>query len=224
MKVLILTNGEYGDYSFCKEDLNYYNPMKCNGIHEMTYDFIICADRGMMHALKLGITPNLIVGDFDSGRSEDLAYYKKHHIPIEYFKPEKDETDTEIAILRAIENGASEITIYGGIGSRIDHSLANIHLLYTLLERGIQGRLMNPNNTVYLINKKIILKGQKGDLVSLIPFAGEARGITSQNLGYSLKKSTLKIGVSRGISNYMTAEEATIDVEEGMLIVVKARD
>ena len=174
MNVLILTNGEFGDYKFCKRD----------GIEKKPYDFVICADRGMAHATRLGIEPDLIVGDFDSGSSEDLAYYKAKNIPIEIFNPVKDETDTELAIKRAVEKGATSITVYGGIGSRLDHSLANVHLLYPLLELGIKGRLMNPNNTVYLVNKQIVLEGEEGDLVSLIPFAGNVKGVATQNLGY----------------------------------------
>lgn len=213
MNVLILTNGEYGNYAFCEEDQQ-----------KVTYDFIICADRGMGHAIKLGIKPDLIVGDFDSGSQEDLAYYKSQGIPVEVFSPMKDETDTELAIKRAVEKGASRITVYGGIGSRLDHSLANVHLLYYLLKQGIEGRLMNPNNTVYLVDKKIILEGEKGDLVSLIPFTAEAKGITTQNLGYPLKDENLAMGISRGISNYMTTNQATLTIQEGMLIVIKARD
>lgn len=211
MNILILANGEYGDYIFCKQDT-------------LSYDFIICADRGMAHALKLGIKPDLIVGDFDSGNHEDLAYYKSQNIPVEVFNPMKDETDTEIAIKRAVEKGATHITIYGGVGSRLDHTLGNVHLLYGLLQKGIQGRLMNPNNIVYVVQNKIRLSGEVGDLVSLIPFAGDAKGITTKNLGYPLNKATLKAGTNMGVSNYMTETQAEVSLEEGVLVVIKAID
>lgn len=214
MNVLILTNGEYGDYEFCKND----------GIEQIPYDFVICADRGIRHAIKLGIQPHLIVGDFDSGSQEDLAYYREKHIPIEVFNPMKDETDTELAIKRAVEKGATSITIYGGAGSRLDHTLGNVHLLYTLLKSKIQARLMNPNNTVYMIDECIMLEGKAGDLVSLIPFAGNVKGVTTQNLGYPLEKATLKVGTSLGISNYMTESKASVWIEEGTLLVICARD
>ena len=211
MNVLILTNGEYGNYSFCKEDYQ-------------KYDYVICADRGMKHARKLGIVPHLIVGDFDSGSKEDLLYFREQGIAIESFAPVKDETDTELAIKRAVNIGATSITVYGGIGTRLDHSLANVHLLYGLINLGISGRLMNPHNTVYLVSNEIILEGEKGSLVSLIPFAGDAHGITSQHLGYPLSNATLKMGTSLGISNYMTEKVAKISVEAGILIVICARD
>lgn len=214
MNVLILTNGEYGNYEFCKKDQQ----------EGWTYDYVICADRGMQHAKKLGITPNLIVGDFDSGSQEDLAYYKARQIRIETFNPEKDETDTEIAIKRGVAKGATSITIYGGIGSRLDHSLANVHLLLPLLEEGIKARLMNPNNTVYLVNDMIHLKGHKGELVSLIPFAGPVHGVTTSHLAYALNQATLKMGSSLGVSNYMISEEAEISVASGILIVIRSCD
>lgn len=210
MNVLILTNGEYGDYSFCKENI--------------TYDYVICADKGMKHARKLGIVPQLIVGDFDSGSEEDLLYFKEQGIEIESFDPVKDETDTELAIKRAVHKGATSITVYGGIGTRLDHSLANVHLLYGLINLGIKGRLMNPYNTVYLVLDEIVLEGEKGALVSLIPFAGEVCGITTQHLGYPLTDATLKMGTSLGVSNYMTENVAKISIQSGVLMVICARD
>lgn len=210
MNVLILTNGSYGDYCFCKK--------------EETFDYIICADRGLYHARKLGLIPNLIVGDLDSTDSGDLQYFKEKGIEIETFNPQKDETDTELAISRAIQKGARKVTVWGGLGSRLDHSLGNIHLLYKLLKSGIQGKLVNPNNTVYLAKEYIKLKGQKGDLVSLIPFAGNARGITTNQLAYALENATLEVGTSLGISNYLLEEVAEVWIKEGMLIVVMACD
>ena len=188
MKVLILTNGEYGDYSFC--DVS------------KLYDYVICADRGMNHARHLGIQPHLIVGDFDSGSEEDLAYFEAQGIEILRFKAEKDETDTEIAIQKAISVGAKEVDIYGGLGSRLDHSLANVHLLYQLLKKGIQGRLLNPNNNVCLASIHCTITGKQGDLVSLIPFAGDVEGVSTKGLAYALEKATIPIGTSLGISNY----------------------
>ena len=214
MKVLILTNGAYGDYTFCKEDL----------AKEGAYDFVICADRGMSHALKLEIKPDLIVGDFDSGSEEDLAYYRNQDIPVEVFNPHKDETDTELAIKRAVERGATSITVYGGVGTRLDHSLGNVQLLYPLLKAGIKAKLMNPYNVVQLVDHYIMLQGKVGDLVSLIPFAGTVHGITTQNLGYPLEKDDLRIGSSLGVSNYMSQNQAEVWVEDGILIVIQATD
>lgn len=210
MRVLILTNGEYGDYSFCHQN--------------QSYDYVICADRGICHARKLGITPDLIVGDFDSGSEEDLAYFENQGIAISRFKPEKDETDTEIAVQKAIEIGAREIDIYGGLGSRLDHSLANVHLLYQLLMVGIKGRLLNPNNQVSLGMNRCSITGKKGDLVSLIPFAGNVEGVTTTGLAYPLQNAAIPIGTSLGVSNYLLGEVAEVVIQKGILIVIKAND
>lgn len=210
MNVLILTNGSYGDYSFCKR--------------EETFDYIICADRGLSHAKKLEMIPNLIVGDFDSTDLEDLMYFKEKGIQIETFNSHKDETDTELALLRAIEKGATEVTIWGGLGSRLDHSLANVHLLYKLLELKVKGKLVDPNNTVYLAEKHIVIHGQKGDVVSLIPFAGKVRGVTTKHLEYPLENADINIGTSLGVSNLLLQNTAEVWIEEGLLIVIMAHD
>lgn len=211
MNVLILTNGDYGNYEFCKYDTT-------------NYDYIICADRGTHHARRLHIKPDLIVGDFDSGFTEDIEYYRKQAVPIKKYNPIKDETDTAIAIQQAIEKKATFITVYGGIGSRLDHSLGNVHLLYPLLQKKIKGCLMNPHNIVYMTNQEIVLEGEVGDLVSLIPFAGEAKGVTTYHLGYPLTDATLKVGSSLGISNVMTEKVAKVTLREGTLLVIKAQD
>lgn len=214
MNTLILTNGAYGDYSFCKKDL----------MENGTYDFVICADRGMQHARTLNICPDLIVGDFDSGSQADLVYYEEKEIPIERFNPEKDETDTELAIKRAIEKGTTGLTIYGGLGNRFDHSLANVHLLWPLLQKGVQARLMDPHNEVTLVKDQITLQGELGDLVSLIPFFGDAKGVTTKGLGYPLSDAVLKMGSSLGVSNYLTQKEAEVTLTQGVLVVIRACD
>ncbi len=210
MKILILTNGSYGDYSFCNLD--------------ESFDYIICADRGLDHARVLGIMPNLIVGDFDSTNEKDLMYFKEQGVQIEAFDTHKDETDTEIAVLRAIQKGGTEVTIYGGIGTRLDHSLGNIHLLYKLLKAGVKGKLMNPNNTIFLAEKYVCIKGKKGDLISLVPFSGNVTGVTTKSLAYPLKDAVLNMGTSLGISNVLEEDSAEIWLDEGIIIVIMAQD
>lgn len=210
MRALILTNGEYGDYSFCE--------------NAKAYNYITCADNGMHHSRHLGIKPNLIVGDFDSTKGTDLEYFKMQGIKIEAFATKKDETDTELALERVIAEGATEVDIYGGIGSRLDHTLANVHLLYSALVRGVKVRLMNPHNTVYLIKDTLCLTGKEGDLVSLIPFSEKVLGIDTTGLAYPLKESKMIMGQPYGVSNYMLEEIATISIKDGLLLVIKAVD
>lgn len=208
MKIGILTNGEYGDYSFCKE--------------MTSYDYIICADNGIKHARVLGIVPHYILGDFDSALEEDRAYFKD----IETYKVPgmKDETDTELAVDKALALGATSIDILGGLGSRIDHSLANIHLLYKGLKQNTRIRLMNAHNTVYLIDKEISLEGHPEELVSLLPLTMEVKGIYTEGLAYGLEDARFCLGKPYGVSNVMTDSSFKVRIEQGLLLVIKARD
>lgn len=210
MKALILTNGDYGDYSFCN---------KVN-----TYDYIICADGGMKHCRKLNVIPHLIVGDFDSTNPIDLVYFEDLNVPIQRFSTHKDETDTELALRYAIEKGAQEVVIWGAIGSRLDHTLGNIHLLYGALKQGVKVTLMNDQNTVTLIKDEIMLNGKEGQLVSLIPFSEQVVGISTTGLAYSLTEDTLFAGSPIGVSNYMTSTKASVKIKQGLLLVILARD
>nr|WP_302598192.1 thiamine diphosphokinase [uncultured Cellulosilyticum sp.] len=210
MKTLILTNGAYGDYSFC----NNWD----------TYDYIICADGGMKHCRKLNLIPHLIVGDFDSTNPIDLLYFEDLGVPMEQFSSHKDETDTELALRYAIEKGATEVVIWGGIGSRLDHTLGNVHLLYSALKQGVKATLMNDQNTVCLIEDEIELKGKEGQLVSLLPFSEKVEGVYTTGLAYSLIDGILPAGSPIGVSNYMISSKASIKIKKGLLLIILASD
>lgn len=210
MKILILTNGEYGDYSFCKDVIQ--------------YDKVICADNGMKHAKYLGVIPDYIVGDFDSSDSEDLQYFKEQGVIIHKVPQIKDETDTEIAIDKAISLSADQIHVFGGVGSRMDHTLGNIHLLYKALRNGVRACLMNPNNVITLIEDEIVLEGEIGELVSLIPFTEVVTGVNTSGLAYQLTDGVFEMGRPYGISNYMTEREARVEINTGKLLVIKSND
>lgn len=210
MKVLIFTNGEYGDYSFCKM------------LPE--YDYVICADNGMKHAKVLGVRPNELLGDFDSCNPEELELYRQQGIHVVTSPCEKDETDTELALDRAIALGAKSIYILGGLGTRMDHTLANIHLLYKALKQGVRAVLLNAYNEVELIDEAIRIEGNKGDLVSLIPFTPSVKGVSTTHLAYQLYDGEFYFGKPYGVSNYMTNEWAEVTIKEGLLLVMKTKD
>lgn len=210
MKVLIFTNGEYGDYSFCKV------------LPE--YDYVICADNGMKHAKVLGIQPDELLGDFDSCNMNELEAYKQQGIQVTTSPCEKDETDTELALDRALAVGAKTVYILGGVGNRIDHSLANIHLLYKALKHGVRTVLLSAYNEIELINHAIKIEGEKGDLVSLIPFTPEVKGVCTTHLAYELQEGEFYFGKPYGVSNYMTNEWAEVTIKEGLLLVMKTKD
>lgn len=162
MKILIIAAGKIN-----KEFLQ-------NLLKENKYDELIAADKGLEILNEIGIKPDYIIGDFDSVNKEILEQYK--NIPITYLKPEKDFTDTHMALKLAIEKGAKNITIVGAIGTRFDHSMANIHILKEALEENVETKIIDENNKIQLINKNTkINKNDKYKYISLIPLTTTAK-------------------------------------------------
>ncbi|MGB9779240.1 thiamine diphosphokinase [Caldanaerobacter sp.] len=211
MKVLIISNGEIRDYEFYKSLLE-------------EVDMVICADGGANHAYRMKIKPFLIIGDFDSVDKEILEFYQKQGVMVEKFPTMKDETDTQLALKRAIELGANEITFIGVIGDRFDHSYANLSLLLYSLKRGVKSRIINEKNEIYLIDDQIELEGEKGDLLSLLPYSGEVEGIYTKGLFYPLSGETMVMENPYGISNVFIEEKASVKIKKGLLLVIKPKD
>ncbi len=210
MKAVVFANADINDYSFCS--------------HYIKDAVIICCDGGMRHAKKLGITPDYIVGDFDSVSQEVLEYYKKQNIELKQVPCRKDETDMELGINHAIEIGADDITLIGGIGSRMDHTLANVFLLIMINKKGINGRLVNENNVITLCDGKCDIHGKKGDLVSFLPITAQVHGVTTMGLEYPLHNATLYMDSPLGVSNVMEGEHSSYTFNEGLALIIKARD
>ena len=188
---------------------------------------IIVCDRGLEALYKLKIIPNHVVGDFDSVSPEILEFYKKQSQIIFYtYHAEKDNTDTDIALKLAIRLKSSKITIMGALGKRIDHALANIHILKDALEANIPSQIIDTHNRIYLINESIQLEKDKiyGKYVSLIPLTSEVEGITLTGFKYPLENYTLPIGTSLGISNEIIEDRAHIKMKKGILIVIESKD
>ena len=211
MRAFVFGGADIKDYSFCQKYIE--------------NSFIVCCDAGMKHAKELGITPNVIVGDFDSVDENTLKYYKSKNIKIKQYPCKKDETDMELGLEEAINAGCDEIIITAGIGSRMDHTLANLQLLFNLLEKGIKAKIVNENNEVWLINKKTVIEGKAGDIVSLVPMTQEVTGVTTYNLEYPLNDATLFFG-SRllAVSNVMLSDRAEVEIKSGYLYVMKCHD
>jgi thiamine pyrophosphokinase len=185
-----------------------------------TADLIIAADKGALTALAMGYTPAFVVGDFDSLNLpiDDLEQMGCRIVRV---SSEKDETDCELALDTALQQGASRISILGGLGGqRFDHTLANVLLLIayeTVPIRILDGPLVSwllrgPGSTH--------IEGKCGDLLSLLPLTGAAQGIRTTNLYYPLYGETLYAGRPRGISNVFTAEYAEVALESGLLLIL----
>lgn len=188
---------------------------------------IIAGDRGLEALYQLKMIPNHVVGDFDSVSPEILEFYKKQsQIIFHTFHAEKDNTDTDIALQLAIRLKSSKITIMGALGKRMDHAIANIHILKDALEANIPCQMIDEHNRIYLINKEMTLEKEKvyGKYVSLIPLTSTVEGLTLTGFKYPLHDYTLLIGTSLGISNEIVTDTAHIEMNNGILIVIESRD
>ena len=188
---------------------------------------VIAGDRGLEALYQLKIIPNHVVGDFDSVSPEILKFYKKQsQIIFHTYHAEKDNTDTDIALQLAIKLKSSRITIMGALGRRMDHAIANIHILKDALEANIPCQMIDEHNRIYLINKEMTLEKDKvyGKYVSLIPLTSTVEGLTLAGFKYPLHDYTLPIGTSLGISNEIVTDTAHIEMKNGILIVIESRD
>lgn len=190
------------------------------------FDCIIASDKGLETLDKYNVTPNYIIGDFDSIDKKILnKYINNKEIIIKELNPEKDYTDTHMAIKLAIELKSTDITVLGAIGTRIDHTIANIHILKESLEKGIDCRIINNKNEIQLINKKAVLEMDKEyKYISLIPLTTKVEGITLKGFKYLLSNATLEVGHSIGVSNEQCEKKAEIDLKSGILIMIKSKD
>ncbi|QUI22928.1 thiamine diphosphokinase [Vallitalea pronyensis] len=192
---------------------------------EHVYDFCMGVDKGAEYAYKAGIKPDMVLGDFDSASSDVVAYYEHiKDIEVHCFPVEKDETDTHLALLEAIKLGSTRIDMIGGIGSRMDHTLANIHIMKLPLEQGILCRMIDESNIISLANEHIQLNKGHYPYVSLIPLTSKVEGITTHDMKYPLHDYTMVQGISVGISNEILNQVGAVTLQEGILVVIQSRD
>lgn len=191
------------------------------------YDCMIAADSGMNFLHRNGIVPDIIAGDFDSAKKESVAYFQGlNDVQVIKLNPVKDDTDTEFVIREAIRRGATEITVFGATGTRMDHVLANVNLLGIGLEEGVSIQLVDKHNRIRMISDsvEIIKKEQFGDYVSVLPVKGDAKGVTLEGMKYPLKDTDVASFSSLGVSNEIKDDVAKISVKQGVLLVIESRD
>ncbi|HSL28731.1 MAG TPA: thiamine diphosphokinase [Anaerolineales bacterium] len=186
-------------------------------------DYIICADGGTRHALALGIQPNLIIGDMDSADQEQLPAFQEAGVPMEIYSHDKNATDLELALDRAIELKPEHILILAALGGRLDHTLANIALLSDPRLQEPDVRLDDGIEEVFLCRDQAQIRGKPGDLISLIPWQGPVSGIQTMDLKWPLKDEPLFPEKTRGLSNEMLGEAASVSITSGLLLVIHRR-
>lgn len=192
-------------------------------------DCIVSVDGGLKYTEELHLIPTAIVGDFDTIEPAVLKKYRSMpQILWDVHKPEKDETDTELAIHTAMKLGCTHLFLLGATGGRLDHEWSNLHLLKLCLDCGVDASLMDEQNKVYLLSggKTFFRTLTYGKYVSFLPLTERVHGITLTGFRYPLHKKDIHIGAEAGlcVSNEIVGEEAVIEFEDGILICVESKD
>jgi thiamine pyrophosphokinase len=203
MKSTLIANGQIDDLSNIKPLLK-------------AYSRIVAVDGGLRYCKAIGVNPTLIVGDFDSAPKDLLDEY---NVPKITLKTDKDKTDLEVAIEHEINIGIEQITVFGGWGGRIDHSLTNALLLTRFPE---QVRMETEREVLFAIHGEIKIPCKIGQTLSLLPICGPATGISTKGLKWELKNGILDHRFI-GISNVCLQKEITISIQDGILLCSLAK-
>lgn len=184
-------------------------------------EYIICADGGARYAKSLGVIPDLVVGDFDTLNEMEINELSQAGVKMIRYPKDKDFTDTHLAVIEAIKRGFIEIEIIAALGGRLDHTIANIMLLCLPEAKEVNIRIAEEDQDVFLIVDQKQLQGNAGETISLFPLSNRVKGINTKGLKYPLEQGELKMGLPIGVSNEFLENKAEIEIEEGLLLVVK---
>ncbi|MFC7680051.1 thiamine diphosphokinase [Paenibacillus sp. GCM10028914] len=188
-------------------------------------DYIIGADRGALFLIENGITPHISVGDFDSIKPEQLEVVTSMSKKIVKCDPiDKNLTDTELAFDVALDQSPTEIILLGGTGTRLDHTLANVHMLLRGVQHHVRCSMLDEHNHISLTGSICEVEDLGFTYVSLLPLTPEVTGIELEGFQYPLHNATLKLGQSLGISNRLSGSKGTVKVEGGLLLVIQSKD
>jgi thiamine pyrophosphokinase len=181
---------------------------------------VIAADKGLEHALALGLEVTVAVGDFDSASPGAVAAAEGAGVRIERHPHAKDATDLELALDVAAALDPNRILVLAGTGGRLDHELSLLLLLGSERYDAVEIDALVGSAHIYVVRGTRTLQGTPGELLSLLPL-GRADGVTTEGLAYALRGETLDPGTSRGVSNLFEAETAHVSVERGVLLAVR---
>ncbi|MBQ8403954.1 MAG: thiamine diphosphokinase [Clostridia bacterium] len=183
-------------------------------------DFIICADNSFARAIEENLIPNLIIGDFYTGAPVDFPQGTE----VIRFPVEKDDADSMLCVKEAAARGYKKISVIGGISGRLDHTFANIQMLAYGKAHGLDITLADGENEVFLMSQgKITLPRKSGHSLSLFSYDTEASGISISGVKYPLSGGTLTNRFPLGLSNEITAEQAEITLESGLLLIITSK-
>jgi thiamine pyrophosphokinase len=215
-RVVIFANGELPDLDAARALLQ-------------ASDYLIAADGGADHLLKMGILPELVIGDLDSVDEDTLFQLTSAEVNIEQYSEDKDETDIELALRYALELHPIAILVIGALGGRLDQTLANLSILTDPTLPAIDIRLDDGVEEAFFCRASVTKGGQVevwgrgGDTVSLMPWHGPVEGVTTEGLKWPLYGETLFPEKSRGISNLMLNDTASVRIQSGLLLIIHSR-
>lgn len=187
-------------------------------------DYIICADGGYSYAFAEGIRPHIIIGDFDSMDVNQMETCSKDY-PIIRYAAEKDDTDTMICLNYGIDQGFSEFFILGGLGGRLDHTIANLQTMSHALDLQKSIWIFDGKNKAAMRNPgEVTIYRQEGFKLSLFAFTGFCEGVSIRGVKYPLKDALLNHSFPLGVSNEFIDDKAKISHRSGKLLIVLSQD
>ena len=218
MKSCVIISGGRLDVQFASDFIKKEQP-----------DILITADKGLAFCEETGMIPTQIVGDFDTLGEALLPKYEALGVPVRRFQPEKDYTDTEIAVHLAMELGAERITILGASeGNRLDHLFGNVMTMMAPAKEGIECCMLDAHNRVRILTKPLELRkeDQYGKYISLIPLTTDVYGVTLTGFKYPLWDHRFHVETtgSLGISNELVEDVGKIDFRQGILLMLECMD
>ncbi|MBP1968145.1 thiamine pyrophosphokinase [Virgibacillus natechei] len=189
-------------------------------------DIWIGADRGALTLVLNELPMDYAVGDFDSTNHTEKTSIQENATFFEEYPPEKDETDLEIALLKALELNPNTIYIVGVTGGRLDHELVNIQLLYKIIAEGIRGIIIDKSNHLELTLPGLhtVKHSNNYPTISFIPFTQHVKGLNLEGFKYPLQQQDISWGSTLCISNKLLLNNGTFSYDEGILLLIKSRD
>jgi thiamine pyrophosphokinase len=216
-KAVVFCNGDLADLSRVRKHID-------------KKTLLIGCDGGTAHILSLGLTPHVVIGDFDSISAKTIralssgggSASRGEGRQIEYIQYPTDKlyTDSELGLTLAVERGCKEIILAGVRGTATDHLLGNIFMLAKKKFAAFKIMIVEGREEMMVVRKHIRIAGSKGDDLSLIAIGADASGVSTKGLFYPLKNAVLTSGTAQGIRNKMTATHAEITLKKGTLLVI----
>jgi thiamine pyrophosphokinase len=187
-------------------------------------NLLLAADGGTRHIRSLGLVPSAIIGDLDSLTDDDRRWTVEKGVRLVEYPRDKNETDLELALAYALKQESDEIILVGALGGRLDQTLGNLALLTDPRLATFNVRLDDGVEEAWFVRGTSVIHGEPGEIISLIPWGGPVTGITTEGLRWPLHGETLYPDKTRGISNEMLGESASVSIESGLLLIIHRRN